>query len=121
MALAPDEIGRRIAQRRTELRWTHERLAQEMDVGLRTAQRWQKGVDPKTGKSWLPRLTTLMRLADVMGVEQSYFVEAEEEREADQVLAVRLGALEAKVADGFEAVEAAIERLTAQLQHRDVR
>jgi len=113
MALAPEEIGRRIAQRRNELRWTHEQLAHEMGVGLRTVQRWQKGA--------LPRLRTLMRLADVMGVEQSYFVEEEDERQADQEIVDRLGSLEERVADGFEALEAAIEQLASQLPHRDVR
>lgn len=121
MALAPDEVGRRIAQRRKELGWTHERLAHEMGVGPRTAQRWQKGVNPSTGKSWLPRLGRLMDLAEVMGVEPSYFVEAEEERAADLQIARRLGSLEDHVAQGFEAVEAAIEQLAAELRRRDAR
>lgn len=113
MALAPQEVGRRIATRRKELGWTHERLAREMDVGLRTVQRWQQGQDPKTGKSWLPRLGTLMDLADVMGVERSYFVE--EAATAADPVAHRLEQLEAKVALGFQAVEAAIEQLAARL------
>jgi len=121
MAIAPEEIGGRIASRRKELGWTHQRLADEMHVGLRTAQRWQKGVDPATGKSWLPRLATLMDLADVMDVARSYFVEAEEERQAEKVIADRLGSLEEKVADGFEAIEAAIEQLASQLPRQDVR
>jgi transcriptional regulator with XRE-family HTH domain len=74
MALDPREIGERIRQRREELGWTHQRLADEMDVELRTAQRWQEGADAK-GKSLLPRLGTLMELAEKMGVERSYFVE----------------------------------------------
>jgi transcriptional regulator with XRE-family HTH domain len=91
MSLAPSEIGKRIADRRAELGWTHERLAREMDVGLRTVQRWQKGVDPKTGKSWLPRLGTLMDLADVMQVEHSYFVE---DRHDQPDILARLQAIE---------------------------
>jgi transcriptional regulator with XRE-family HTH domain len=76
MALAPEEIGERIATRRKELGWTHRQLADKMNVGSeRTVQRWQKGRDPKTGKSWLPRLMTLMELADVMEVDRSYFIE----------------------------------------------
>ncbi len=75
MALAPAEIGARIKQRREELGLTHQQLADAMDVELRTVQRWQEGVSPKTGKSSLPRLATLMKLADVMDVEQAYFVE----------------------------------------------
>jgi transcriptional regulator with XRE-family HTH domain len=70
MALAPEEVGARIRQRREALGWTHQRLADEMDVALRTAQRWQEGD--------LPRLGTLMALADVMSVERSYFVEEED-------------------------------------------
>lgn len=75
MALAPEEVGARIEEQRKRLGWTHQRLADEMKVGLRTAQRWQKGRNPKNEKSWLPRLATLMELADRMGVERSYFVE----------------------------------------------
>ena len=67
MALAPQEVGARIRERREALGWTHQRLADEMDVALRTAQRWQEGD--------LPRLGTLMEIADRMGVERSYFVE----------------------------------------------
>lgn len=118
MAIAPEEIGGRIAQRRKELGWTHEHLAEEMGVRLRTVQRWQKGRHPTTGKSWLPRLATLTRLADVMGVESSYFVEAPEERRADQEIAGRLGSLEEQVAHGFEALEAAIEQLAVELRRR---
>ena len=119
MALAPEEVGARIAMRRRKLGWTHERLARKMSVGLRTVQRWQKGRDPKTGKSWLPRLATLMRLADVMGVERSYFIEDDSTLEEERKIADRLEALEEKVALGFEAIEKAIEKLAEQLPHRD--
>jgi len=121
MALAPQEVGSRIEQRRKELGWTHDRLAEEMGVRSRTAQRWQKGVNPRTGKSWLPRLATLMRLADVMGVESAYFVEPVEKRLADREIADRLGSLEGQVAQGFEALEAAIEQLAAELRRREAR
>jgi transcriptional regulator with XRE-family HTH domain len=109
MALAPEEIGLRISGRRRELGWTHQKLADEMGVELRTAQRWQTGT--------LPRLATLMRLADVMGVEHSYFIEGTG-RSEDQILD-RLAALEAAVADlaraedvqrGFATLAAAIEQ-----------
>jgi len=41
-----------------------------MDANWRTVQRWQNGN--------LPRLQTLLRLADVLGVPPSYFVEPED-------------------------------------------
>lgn len=72
MALAPEEVGQRIRQARKAKGWTHERLAREMEVGLRTVQRWQDGD--------LPRLGTLMRLAEVLDVPQAYFVETEDEQ-----------------------------------------
>ena len=77
MALAPEEVGARIREVRLAKGWTHERFAAEMGVGLRTVQRWQKGRNPKDGKSWLPRLGTLMKLADVLEVPSSFFVESE--------------------------------------------
>ena len=118
MALAPEQIGARIAKRRKELGWTHEELARRMDVGLRTVQRWQKGRDPKTGESWLPRLGTLMQMADLMGVDRSYFVEEAAIQDENRHLSDRLESLEGKVADGFESLESAIEQLAEQLRRR---
>lgn len=120
MALAPQEVGARIAKRRRELGWTHQRLADEMDVELRTAQRWQKGVSAE-GKSTLPRLANLMELADKMGVERSYFIETEEESASEKEIGDRLEELEAQVAQGFEALEAAIEQLASRLPRQDAR
>lgn len=83
MALAPEEIGRRIKEAREAkgLR-THDEFLQfvrdglnDDGIGLRTVQRWQKGCDPNTGKSWLPRLQRLMDLADLLEVPRSHFVE----------------------------------------------
>src|ERR1043166_2171145 len=80
MALAPEEVGRRIEEARKAKGLTHQDLADligtelERRVNLRTVQRWQKGRDPKTGKSWLPRLETLMTIADVLKVPRSHFV-----------------------------------------------
>lgn len=121
MALAPEDIGARITQRRKELGWTHEELARRMNVGLRTAQRWQKGRDPKTGKSWLPRLATLMDLADIMDVDRSYFVEDADPRDEARRLEGRLESLEEQVSVGFESLEAAIEQLVEQLRRRGAR
>ena len=38
MTLAPEEVGERIRQARLAKGWTHERLAREIGVGLRTVQ-----------------------------------------------------------------------------------
>lgn len=84
MALAPEEVGARIESARKAAGYpSHQDFADAMSerlghrVNLRTVQRWQKGRDPKTGKSWLPRLPTLMEIADLLGVSRSYFVEDE--------------------------------------------
>ena len=84
MALAPEEIGQRIEAARKRAGYEgHQDFADAVSerlghrVNLRTVQRWQKGVNPKDGKSWLPRLNTLMELADMLGVSRSYFVEDE--------------------------------------------
>jgi transcriptional regulator with XRE-family HTH domain len=120
MALAPQEVGARIAKRRKELGWTHQRLADEMNVELRTVQRWQKGVSAE-GKSTLPRLATLMELADKMDVARSYFIESDEDLASEKELADRLEELEAQVVRGFEALEAAIEQLASQLPRQGAR
>ena len=98
MALAPEEVGDRIAAARKQRGWTHEQFALQAGVGLRTVQRWQKGRNPKDGKSWLPRLGTLMELADLLGVSRSYFVEDEISEKEPEWLAPLRGELEAEVA-----------------------
>src|SRR5918994_4431283 len=70
MRLTPEEVGERIREARLSRGWTHEELARRMDANWRTVQRWQKGK--------LPRLPTLLRLADVLGVPSGYFVEPED-------------------------------------------
>jgi transcriptional regulator with XRE-family HTH domain len=67
MRLTPTEIGERIREARLARGWTHEELARRMNVNWRTVQRWQKG-NP-------PRLQTLLRLADVLGLPHGYLVE----------------------------------------------
>ncbi|MCR4341887.1 MAG: hypothetical protein NUW01_18580 [Gemmatimonadaceae bacterium] len=93
MALAPEEVGKRIEEARKAAGYAgHQDFADavserlERRVNLRTVQRWQKGRDPKTGKSWLPRLGTLMEIADLLGVSRSYFVEDEAEQPPDSEL-----------------------------------
>ena len=104
MALAPEEVGKRIADARKRAGYAHhqdfadaisERLGHR--VNLRTVQRWQKGRDPKTGQSWLPRLPTLMEIADLLGEPRSYFVEDEAPETDSQRMAPLLGELEVEV------------------------
>lgn len=98
MALAPEEVGARIRKARIAKGWTHQRLADEMDVQLRTVQRWQKGRDQKTGKSTLPRLNVLMDLADLFDLPRSYFVETDDPTVTLREVLQRVGGLEEEVA-----------------------
>jgi transcriptional regulator with XRE-family HTH domain len=66
----PEQVGERIRAARRAKRWTHEELARHMGVNWRTVQRWQKGQ--------LPRMSTLLRLAEVLEVPHGYFVESED-------------------------------------------
>jgi transcriptional regulator with XRE-family HTH domain len=70
MPLTPESVGERIREARIAHGWTHEELARRMNVNWRTVQRWQKG-NP-------PRLQTLLRLADVLGVPHGYLVEGDD-------------------------------------------
>jgi transcriptional regulator with XRE-family HTH domain len=70
MRLTPDQVGEKIRAARLANGWTHEELARRMNANWRTVQRWQKGK--------LPRLQTLLRLADVLGVPHSYLIDDED-------------------------------------------
>lgn len=122
MALAPEEIGARIAKARGAKGWTHEQFRDavreatgDYGIGLRTVQRWQKGRDPKTGKSWLPRLPRLMELADLLDVPRSYFVEEEVPAEDDgwTVVVARLRALEEREGRNEEMLRELLRRVPA--------
>ena len=101
MPLTPESIGLRIREARLAHGWTHEELARRMNVNWRTVQRWQ------TGKP--PRLQTLIRLADVLGVPQGYFVEVEDSVATLNELRERLDELAARV----DALARALDRLPA--------
>jgi transcriptional regulator with XRE-family HTH domain len=97
MRLTSEEVGERIREARLGHGWTHEELARRMHVNWRTVQRWQKG-NP-------PRLQTLNRLADVLGVPDDYLVEStnslatlNELREQLNELAVRVDTLTRTIA-----------------------
>src|SRR6266516_2639402 len=97
MALDPREVGARIKKARLAKRWTHDQLREayaeftgKPRPGLRTVQRWQTGVNPKNGKSWLPRLGTLMELADVLDVPRSFLVEDADPEAASHLLVEEL-------------------------------
>src|SRR6266516_4610790 len=82
MALTPEEVGLRIREARIARGWTHEELARRTGVNWRTVQRWQKGN--------LPRLPTLLRLADILGVPESSFKDLEDLRRQVDDLAGRV-------------------------------
>jgi transcriptional regulator with XRE-family HTH domain len=99
-AVTSQEVGRRIREARLAKGWTHEELARRMGANWRTVQRWQKGS--------LPRLPTLLRLADVLEVPQSYLVARDEPAVTMGDLQRRLEELTARV----EALTAAVAALT---------
>lgn len=120
MALAPEEIGKRIEAARKAAGYTaHQDFADAVSehlgrrVNLRTVQRWQKGVDPKTGKSWLPRLTTLMELADLLNVSRAYFVE-DEPPEVEQTPSQVRQMVREEVQAAIEPLEQLLQRLADQ-------
>jgi transcriptional regulator with XRE-family HTH domain len=94
--LAPEEVGRRIREARLAHGWTHEELARRVGVNWRTVQRWQKGQ--------LPRLGTLVRLAETLGLPRSYFVEEED-----------LGAVLDELRAGLQALAERVEDLSGAL------
>lgn len=55
-------LGKRIAQRRKELQWTQEQLAERVGVDAETISRFERGVN-------LPSLPTLDGLAEALNVE----------------------------------------------------
>lgn len=101
ISLTSEEVGRRIREARLAKGWTHEELARRMDVNWRTVQRWQKGS--------LPRVATLIRLADVLGVPQAYLVESDDEHGMIENLRKKVDELAEQV-DG-------LTRLLAELEH----
>jgi transcriptional regulator with XRE-family HTH domain len=98
--LTPEIVGERIREARLERGWTHEELARRMDANWRTVQRWQKGN--------LPRLATLLRLADVLGVPESYFVDTDGSFSTFNDLREQLEELSARV-DELARVVASLE------------
>jgi transcriptional regulator with XRE-family HTH domain len=101
VALTPESVGERIREARLAHGWTHEELARRMDVNWRTVQRWQKGRPP--------RLKTLIRLADVLGVPHGYFVEVEDSLATLNELRQRIDELATRV----EALARAVDALAA--------
>ena len=91
MRLTPEQVGERIRAARRAKRWTHEELARQMGVNWRTVQRWQKGQ--------LPRMNTLLRLAEVLGVPNGYFVEPEDSLATMTDLRERVDELTGRVND----------------------
>lgn len=89
--LTPEDVGRRIRTARMGRGWTNEELGRRMGANWRTVQRWQAGR--------LPRLPTLLRLADVLGVPHAHLLEAEEAPVTMNDLRARVNELTARVDD----------------------
>lgn len=106
-------IAQRIATAREQAGLSQPELADLMHVHYRTIQDWE------SPKKQVTPWDSLNDIAQITGVERDWLLHGDNQPPSAESLAVRLAALEAKVANGFEAIEAAIERLAAQLQHRD--
>jgi len=98
MPVTPEAVGERIREARLAHGWTHDELARRMNVNWRTVQRWQKGKPP--------RLQTLLRLADVLGVPHGYFVEVDDALATITELRQRIDELAARVDSLARALEA---------------
>jgi transcriptional regulator with XRE-family HTH domain len=103
LRLSSEDIGQRIRAARLARGWTHEELARRMGANWRTVQRWQAGQ--------LPRLPTLLRLADVLGVPQAHLVDADDAPVTMNELHARLEELTARVDDLARAVTSHEEAL----------
>jgi transcriptional regulator with XRE-family HTH domain len=99
MRLSPEEVGQRVREARLAHGWTHEELARRMGVNWRTVQRWQNGQ--------LPKMQTLLRLAEVLNVPAGYLIEPD--ASADE-----LGELRAQVEELTERLDALARALDRQ-------
>lgn len=78
MALAREELGRRIRAARERSGLTLEQVAEEMGTSWRVVQRWNSGANA-------PRPGTLNKLADVLGVDSEHFQEPTSEHAIDRI------------------------------------
>ena len=101
MPLDAAEVGRRIREARLAHGWTHEELARRMSVNWRSVQRWQSGQ--------LPRLETLVRLAETLGLPHGYLVESTDATATLSELRTHVEALSERV----EALALAVDELAA--------
>lgn len=72
VSLSPDEVGARIATARVGKKWSQFDLALAFGVSPSTIYRWEKGK--------LPSMNELMRLAEVLGVSVSRFMDPPEQQ-----------------------------------------
>ncbi len=86
MAIGPGEIGARIPAARLAKGWTQLAFALEAHVSPATVQRWERGQ--------LPRVTELIRVADVLGVPAEELVETPADPRVEELVAERLKRLE---------------------------
>jgi transcriptional regulator with XRE-family HTH domain len=69
------DIGRKISRFRKLRDWTQEELGQKMDVHKTVVSRWELG-------RMAPRLETLQRLAEILGIELSELADSEREEQS---------------------------------------
>jgi transcriptional regulator with XRE-family HTH domain len=105
-------IAQRIATAREQAGLSQPELADLMHVHYRTIQDWE------SPKKQVTPWDSLDDIAQITGVERDWLLHGDTQPPSAESLATRLAALEAKVTDGFEAIEVAIERLASQLQRR---
>lgn len=104
-------IAARVGQARDEAGLKQTELADLLHVHWRTVQNWESQTNPIV--AW----DRLGEIATVTGKTKEWLIHGDPPEQPD--LARRLEALEERVALGFEAIEAAIEQLTGQLQRPD--
>lgn len=105
------QICARIKQARKASGLTQEDMANLLNVTTRAYQNYERDRAPFRRLSEIARLT---------GVDQEWLLRGDPPPRIDpEDLLSRMEALEGKVATGFEALEAAIEQLAAQLPRRD--
>lgn len=76
VAIAPEEIGRRVKAARERKHWTQLEFAREANVSPSTVQRWERGQ--------LPPVRELVRVAPLLDVEVDELVEPDGDLSADR-------------------------------------
>ena len=80
-------IGRKIREKRRELGFSQESLAQKLNVTQRTIVRWEQD-------EALPRPDSLNKLADIFGITIKYFFDIEDNSSLVEELGIPFDVLE---------------------------